>query len=70
MTQAAHISADPLDVFRERCEAQAYLVEAGAIAFLDAVDNLQGDADFDGLVARVGQDKIQAILAAAFGGTR
>jgi hypothetical protein len=70
MTQAAHIPADPLDVFRERCEAQAYLVEAGAIAFLDAVDNLQCDADFDGLVARVGQDKIQAILAAAFGGTR
>jgi hypothetical protein len=68
MTQAAHVYPDPLDVFRERCEAQAYLVEAGAIAFLDAIDNLQTDAEWDGLVDRYGQDKIQLIMARAFDG--
>ena len=70
MTQAAHLSPDPLDVFRLRCESQAYLVEIGDLAFLDAVDALQADADFDGLVARVGQETIQQIMACAFGKTR
>jgi hypothetical protein len=66
MTQATRVLLDPLDVFRERCAAQAYLVEGGAIAFLDAVDNLQTDAEWDGLIDRYGQDKIQQILARAF----
>ena len=70
MTQAAHASPDPLDVFRERAEAQAYLVQIGDLAFLDAVDGLQCDAEFDGLVGQYGQEAIQKIMAAAFGGER
>ena len=70
MTQAARILPDPLDVFRERAEAKAYLVEIGDLAFLDAVDALQADAEFDGLVGQYGQDAIQKIMAAAFGGDR
>jgi hypothetical protein len=70
MTQAAHISVDPLDVFRERCEARAYLVEIGELAFLDTVDGLQCDAEFDGLVGQYGQEAIQKIMAAAFGEAR
>jgi hypothetical protein len=68
MTQAAHIAPDLLDIFRERCEAKALLVEYGDLAFLDAVDALQADAEFDGLIDQFGADVIQAILAAAFDG--
>jgi hypothetical protein len=68
MTQAAHILPDPLDVFRERAEAKAYLVEIGDLAFLDAVDALQCDAEFDALPDRYGADVVQAIMATAFGG--
>jgi hypothetical protein len=70
MMQAAHILPDQLDVFRERCEARAYLVKIGDLELLDAVDVLQVDAEFDGLVDRLGQDAIQEIMAAAFGQTR
>ena len=70
MTQAARVSPDPLDVFRERAEAKAYLVEIGDLAFLDAVDALQADAEFDGLIDQFGQEAIQQIMALAFGGTR
>jgi hypothetical protein len=68
--QAARISPDPLDVFRERCEARAYLVEIGELAFLDAVDVLQTAAEFDGLIDQFGQDVIQEIMATAFGAAR
>ena len=70
MIQASRVSPDPLDVFRERAEAKAMLVEYGDLAFLDAVDALQADAEFDGLPDQYGADAVQAIMAAAFGGTR
>jgi hypothetical protein len=70
MTQAAHILPDPLDVFRERCEARAYLVSIGDLELCDAVDGLQADAEFDGLIDQFGQEAIQQIMAIAFGGTR
>jgi len=70
MTQAAHVSPHPMDIFCERCEARAYLVEIGDLAFLDAVDALQADAEFDGLIDQFGQQIIQQIMAAAFGGAR
>jgi hypothetical protein len=68
MTQVAHTMPYPLDCFRERCEAQAYLVEIGDLAFLDAVDALQCDAEFDALPDRYGADVVQEIMATAFGG--
>ena len=70
MIQASHIAPEPLDIFRERCAARAYLVEIGDLAFLDTVDGLQCDAEFDGLPDQYGADAVQAVMAAAFGGTR
>jgi hypothetical protein len=58
---------DPVEVFRERCEARAYLVEIGELTLHYAVDSLQSDAERDGLVAEFGQDGVQAIMADAFG---
>ena len=57
---------DLLDVLRERAEARAYLWAAGEFDLQEAVDKLQADAARDGLVQRIGQDAVQAILAAAF----
>jgi hypothetical protein len=55
-----------LDVFRARCEALAQLVREGRAEFLDAVDALQNMAVAYGLVADIGQDRVQAAIAAAF----
>jgi hypothetical protein len=57
-----------LEVFRARCAARSYLVAAGEIDLHDAVDRLQHDAISTGLVAAVGQDEVQGIMAAAFRG--
>ena len=57
---------DLLDVLRERAETRAYLWAAGKFDLEEAVDKLQADAERDGLVERIGQDAVQAILAAAF----
>jgi hypothetical protein len=57
---------DLLDVLRERAEARAYLWAAGELDLQEAVDKLQTDAERDGLVERIGQDAVEAILAAAF----
>ena len=46
MTAVAAVARpDPLDVFRERAEARAYLVEIGDLSLHDAVDGLQANAD-------------------------
>ena len=55
-----------LDVLRERAEARAILVAEGAMDFHDAVDGLQLAAVEYGLVADIGQDEVQRIIAAAF----
>jgi hypothetical protein len=57
---------DPLDCFVERAAARAYLWAIGEYEIAEAVDVLQHDARRDGLIERIGQDAIQAILAAAF----
>jgi hypothetical protein len=62
------IGPDPLEVFRLRAWARATLYQAGELDLLDAVDVLQADAESGGLVAALGQDWIQSILAAAFAG--
>ena len=57
---------DILAVFKVRAEARAYLWREGELDLPEAVDVLQGDAERDGLVARLGQDAVQQILAEAF----
>jgi hypothetical protein len=57
---------DVLDCFVARTEARALLWAIGEYEIAEAVDVLQHDARRDGLIERIGQDAIQAILAAAF----
>jgi hypothetical protein len=59
-----------LDVFIARAEARALLWHAGELSLHDAVDGLQADAERNGLVANIGQDNIQGVMAAAFGALR
>ena len=56
----------PLDVLELRAWARAYLYSIGELALHEAVDVLQRDAERDGLVAELGQDGVQQILADAF----
>ena len=60
------IRVDPLAVFKARAEARAILWAACEIDLHEAVDVLQVDAVSTGLVARLGQDRVQHILADAF----
>jgi hypothetical protein len=59
--------ADPVAAFRLRCEVRAILFEEGEMDLHEAVDVLQTDAVAGGLVEAIGQDRVQAIMAAAFG---
>jgi hypothetical protein len=61
---------DPLDVFELRAWARARLWQAGEFDLHEAVDVLQHAAERDGLVAKLGQDAVQAIIAEAFGRVR
>ena len=76
MTAAARSSTNPaarpsaLEVFIARAEARALLWQAGEFDLHQAVDELQAAAERDGLVAEIGQDEVQAILAKAFGEVR
>jgi hypothetical protein len=67
---AAARASPAADVFRERCEARAILFAVGEIDLHGAVDVLQADAERSGLVAEIGQDVVQAIMAAAFHAVR
>jgi hypothetical protein len=58
------------EIFRERCEARAILCEACVFDLHEAVDVLQADAERTGLVAEIGPDAVQAILAKAFAAVR
>jgi len=58
------------DVFRVCAEARALLFTAGEFDFIDAVDALQASAIASGLVASIGQDVVQAIIAVAFSEVR
>jgi hypothetical protein len=69
-TAAARANAPRLDavaVFIARAEARALLWQAGEFELHKAVDELQAAAERDGLVAELGQDAVQAIIAKAFG---
>jgi hypothetical protein len=63
-------AVDPGEIFELRCWARARLCAEGMIELGEAVDVLQSGAERDGLVDSIGQDAVQEILAAAFGGTR
>jgi hypothetical protein len=59
-------TVDPLEAFEARCSARAYLFAVGDLDLHDAVDQLQHDAERDGLVDGYGPDDIQHVLSAAF----
>ena len=59
-----------IEIFTARCEARAELVVACLMDFHDAVDGLQEAAVKSGLVAAIGQDAAQEIMARAFAGMR
>jgi len=56
--------------FKARCEARALLYYADEIELIDAVDSLQLSAVESGLVRAIGQDAVQAMIAAAFARVR
>jgi predicted RNA-binding Zn ribbon-like protein len=58
--------ADPLEVFRARCEARATLCANGLMDLQTAVDQLQEVAVAQRLVATHGQDAVQEIMAESF----
>jgi hypothetical protein len=63
-------SVDIVAVFQERCWTRARLFAEGELDLHDAVDTLQHDAVRDGLVAVIGQDRVQAMMGDAFGALR
>jgi hypothetical protein len=62
----SEIRIDPLAVFELRAWARAELYAACVYDLHEAVDVLQADAVSTGLVAGLGQDAVQRILADAF----
>jgi hypothetical protein len=57
---------DPVDAFIERAEARGLLWSLGEYTLIEAVDVLQADAERDGLLELIGQDRVQEILSTAF----
>jgi len=57
---------DPVEAFRARCEARAYLFSIGELDLHEAVDVLQADAERTGLLELIGQDEVQRIMSDAF----
>jgi hypothetical protein len=57
-------------MFIARAEARALLWQAGEFELHEAVDELQAAADRQGLLAELGQDAVQAIIAKAFEAVR
>jgi len=64
--RAAARSPSPLCILIARAEARALLYAANQFDLPEAVDPLQAFAVKSGLVDEIGQDAVQAILAAAF----
>jgi hypothetical protein len=62
----AALASVAIDAFGLRCWARARLVDHGMMFLQDAVDGLQDAAISTGLVDLLGQDDVQAIMAAAF----
>jgi hypothetical protein len=63
-------SVDLVAVFQEQCWARAHLYAEGELELHDAVDELQNSAMNNGLVAAIGQDAVQTMMADAFGAVR
>ena len=57
---------DSLDAFIERASARAYLWSIGEYELHEAVDQLEADAERDGLNELIGIDGVQRILSEAF----
>jgi DNA-binding LytR/AlgR family response regulator len=56
----------PLAVLIARAEARALLWRAGELDLTNAVDELEAEAEVSGLLAAIGQDEVDAIIALAF----
>jgi hypothetical protein len=54
-----------LTIFRARAEARAKLWQCRELSLHEAVDELQAAAKRDGLVAQLGQDRLQVIMSDA-----
>jgi hypothetical protein len=65
-TVDAALASMALDSFGLRCWARARLVEHGMMFLQEAVDGLQDAAVCERLIDLLGQDAVQAIMAAAF----
>ena len=61
---------DNTEVFAALCYARANLFAVGEYNLQKAVDELQTWAWASGLVAEIGQDQVQQIMAAAFSAVR
>jgi hypothetical protein len=74
MTSAARAkpadSPSPLEVFTARAWARATLWQAGELDLHEAVDVLQAAAERDGLVASIGQDEVERLMAEALAAVR
>lgn len=57
---------DAIEKFRGRCRDLAARHRAGRTSLADAVDAAQNHAEAMGLVAAIGQDHVQWIMAEAF----
>jgi hypothetical protein len=66
-TPSPETRPDPLAVFGLRAWARATLWQCGELDLHEAVDALQAHAIRTGLVAELGQDAVQNIMANAFG---
>src|SRR3954447_14426969 len=53
-------------IFLARAEARATLWRCGEFDLPEAVDGLQASAVASGLIAEIGQDAVQAVMALAF----
>src|SRR5262245_24937136 len=64
------VRIDPIAVLTARAEARAILWASGQMDLHTAVDELWRDAERDGLVDKLGADKLQQLLADAFAPVR
>jgi hypothetical protein len=63
---AAGAAVSLAEIFTARAEARALLWQAAEFELHEAVDELQAAAEASGLIAELGQDAVQAIIAKAF----
>jgi hypothetical protein len=66
----SELPVTPTEVFMGRAEACAALYKVRELDLHKAVDALQAAVISSGLIGQIGQDAVQAIMAAAFGEVR